>query len=204
MEKFKKALRWFFDSFIWLGLILLIIDIVTKNVVAANKDYILAQGPHGIELIKGFLAINYVENAKAAFGLGFANPTTNRIIYIVVATLASAGIIFYMVKKYNDIKKLPKAIMILVLCGAIGNLIDRCFYAHSNYCVIDWINFYGIWGWNFNIADSCIVIGVIMAIIYLIVEEVKEYKARPKEPKPEGKVLSADEKAKIEEDKKED
>lgn len=198
MEKFKKGLRWFFESFIWLGLILLIIDIVTKNVVAANKASIISAGPNGIELIPGFLAINYVENAKAAFGLGFANPTTNRIVYIVVATLAAGGIITYLCLKYKKVTRFPKAIFMMILAGAIGNLIDRIFYGFSNYCVIDWINFYGIWGWNFNIADSCIVIGVIMAIVYLIIEEVKEYKAKPKEEYNGEKILSADEKAKLE------
>ena len=64
-EKVLKYLKWFFESFIWLGLILLIIDIVTKQVVIANKADILAQG--GIDLIPGFLRINYLINNTLVF-----------------------------------------------------------------------------------------------------------------------------------------
>ena len=84
-----------------------------------------------------------------------------------------------------------------ILVGAIGNLIDRIFYGK----VVDFIDFFGIWHAIFNVADSFVVVGTIMLIIYLIVEEVKDYKARKAlEPKVEGKVLSKTEQEKIERD----
>ena len=52
-EKIINVLKWIFSSFIWLGVLLLIIDFVTKQVVVANKDAILASG--GIDIIPGFL-----------------------------------------------------------------------------------------------------------------------------------------------------
>ena len=67
-----------------------------------------------------------------------------------------------------------RASLILVVTGAIGNMIDRIFYASTNYCVVDWIDFYWFWSYNFNIADCCIVIAAFMMIIYIIVLEVKE------------------------------
>ncbi|HNX16689.1 MAG TPA: signal peptidase II, partial [Bacilli bacterium] len=66
------------------------------------------------------------------------------------------------------------------------------------YQVIDWIDFYGVWKFIFNIADSSVVVGTIMLIIWLIVDEVKEYKAKKTLITPEGKVLSADEKDRLE------
>ena len=82
-EKIKSWLLWFFNSFIWLGLLLLIIDIVTKNVIVANKTYITTRPEkEGIILIPHFLAINYVINDGAAFGLSTGAPLANKIIYI--------------------------------------------------------------------------------------------------------------------------
>lgn len=189
-NKIKPWGIWFFKSFIWLGLLMLIIDIVTKNVVIANRDAILSSSSQGIILIPHFLAINYVINTGAAFGLSAGNTEAgfivNRVIYIVIAVLASGFIIGFVAKRYHDKKPLSmyySACVMLILAGAIGNLIDRIAYtpeylgaAHNG--VVDWINFFGIWGYNFNIADSCLVIGVIMMIVMLIIEEVKDNRQR--------------------------
>ena len=170
----KEKLKWFFNSFIWLAVLLLAIDIITKLTVAANKEYILNQSDQGIKLIPGFLAINYVENPNAAFSMGFANEDINRVLYIIVAIIGAFLIIGYYVWKYKKLNNYVKACLMMMSVGAVGNLIDRCFYGFSHFRVIDWINFYGIWGWNFNIADSSIVVGTIMLVVYLIVSEVKE------------------------------
>lgn len=170
----KQKLLWFFNSFIWLAILLLAIDLTTKLVVAANRDYILAQSEQGIILIKGFLAINYVENPNAAFSMGFSNEAVNHVLYIIVALIGAFLIIGYYVWKYKKLNRFVKACLMMMAVGAIGNLIDRCFFGFSHFRVVDWINFYGIWGFNFNIADSSIVVGTIMLIVYLIVSEVKE------------------------------
>lgn len=199
MEKFKKALRWFYESFIWLGLLLLIIDIVTKNVIVAFNENIVSQG--GIVLIPNFLRINYVINTNVAFGKGFQDPLTNRILFIIVALLISVGIIAYLIKKWKVTRRLYKAIAFMVIAGALGNCIDRivftseylsCPSLHIPYPgVVDWIDFYGIWSYNFNIADCAVVIAAIMLIIVLIVDTIKEHKANKKaEPKNEEKILS--------------
>ena len=194
-EQLLNKLKWFGKSFIWLGLLMLVIDIVTKNVVVANRAAILASSSHGLILIPNFLAINYVINYGAAFGLSAgdteAGYIVNRIIYIIIAVLASAAIIGFFVKKELEVKKgkgkplskYYKACIMLILAGALGNLIDRIAYtpeylgvAHNG--VVDWINFFGIWAYNFNIADSCLVIGVIMVIVMLIIEEVQDTRQR--------------------------
>ena len=185
MEKFKSYAKWFLTSFIWLGLLLLIIDIVTKHVIVANKDYI-ASLPNGrIDLIPGFLGIAYTINWNAAFGLGTTSEVANRVLYIVIATLACAALVFVYVKFYKRLGKMYRACLMMMLVGAFGNLIDRAFlsgaylgYPGKQPGVIDWIDFYGIWPYVFNIADSAIVIGTIMLIVWLIIEEVRDSKKR--------------------------
>ena len=206
MEKFKKACKWFFDSYIWLGLLLLVIDIITKNVVIANKEYILSQGSNGIVLIPNFLAINYLINENIAFGISLGSAATNRIVFSIIAILVSVGIIVYAILKWGKISKLYRAVMFMVLAGAIGNVIDRLCYSAAyldmggEQGVVDWINFFGIWRFNFNIADSSVVVAAFMLIIYTIVIEILEYRKKkqlePKKEEDTTKVVSKTEQEK--------
>ena len=187
-----KALKWFFSSFIWLGLILLALDIVSKVLIFFFLE-------DNISIIPGFLNITLVLNPNAAFGLGFSDPVLNRVMYIIVYLIGLAILTGIYIVKYRKLPKLLRACLIMMAAGALGNLLDRMFYSFSGYQVIDWINFYGIWEFVFNVADSSVVVGTIMLIIWLIVSEVKDFKAKKALVADEGKVLSADEKARIEE-----
>ncbi|HOZ02835.1 MAG TPA: signal peptidase II [Bacilli bacterium] len=187
-----KALKWFFSSFIWLGLILLALDIVSKVLIFFFLE-------DNISIIPGFLNITLVLNPNAAFGLGFSDPVLNRVMYIIVYLIGLAILTGIYIVKYRKLSKLLRACLIMMAAGALGNLLDRMFYSFSGYQVIDWINFYGIWEFVFNVADSSVVVGTIMLIIWLIVSEVKDFKAKKALIADEGKVLSADEKARIEE-----
>ena len=206
-EKFKKYWKWFLSSFIWLGLLLLVLDIVSKNLVVAYKDVIVKN--NGVDVIPGFLRINYIINNNLVFGISTSNPNTDRILFIVFATLITGGIIFALVKTWGKINKYYKACFMMIIAGALGNLIDRIFYspdylrvgAQFNYNgVVDFIDFYGIWRFNFNIADCAVVIAAIMLIVYMIVDEIIAYRKRVKEtPKEDNtKVLSKTEQEKQE------
>lgn len=192
----KAKLKWFFESFIWLFVLGLVIDIVSKAIVKNN----MVEGD-SITLIPHFLAITFSYNEAAAFGMGFKEPEVNRWIYISVAIIAIAVILFFYIKKNKTYGKFLKACLMCILVGAVGNLIDRFIYTK----VVDFIDFFGIWHAIFNVADSFVVVGTIMLIVYLIVDEVKDYRAKKaSEPKVEGKVLSKTEQEKLEADKEAD
>ena len=208
-EKLKFYLKWFFGSFIWLGVLVLIIDLVSKLVVVANKDYITSQG--GVVLINNFLRINYVINSNFVFGIGKNNPDSyqaTRIAFCVVALVIVVGIIFYLVKKWGKTGKMIKACLMMIIAGALGNVIDRVFYTpqflgNPYNGVVDWIDFYGVWKFNFNIADSAVVIAAILLIVYMIVVDIiayrKDTKDKPKKVKESNeKVLSKTEREKNE------
>ena len=198
-ELINAKLKWFFESFIWLFLLLLVIDIITKNIIMDNMN----EGD-SITLIPGFLWITYVKNYSAAFGQGFGNHVANRIVFIIIALIGTAIIMTVYIRKYNKLTKYVRACLMLILTGAIGNLIDRVFYARSDFAVVDWINFFNsdFWHWVFNIADSGVVIGAIMLIVWLIVEEVKDSKKakleKANEPQVKGPILSKEEKERLE------
>ena len=210
-EKLLNGLKWLFKSYIWLGVLLLAIDIITKQIIMHS-----GVTPPGIVAKWGFVNITYVLNTKAAFGIGADNPDVSRTIYLIVATLISAGLITYLILKRKDMKLFIRAALIMVVTGAIGNMIDRIFYgglqggrALFGGAVVDWIDFYWIpgWVWNFNIADSCIVVAAFMLIIYIIVIEVKDYREKNKNKvktvNDPQKVLSKSEKEKLEAEKAE-
>jgi len=210
-EKLLNGLRWLFKSYIWLGVLLLAIDIITKQIIMHS-----GVTPPGVVAKWGFVNITYVLNTKAAFGIGADNPDVSRTIYLIVATLISAGLISYLILKRKDMKLFIRAALIMVVTGAIGNMIDRIFYgglqggrALFGGAVVDWIDFYWIpgWVWNFNIADSCIVVAAFMLIIYIIVIEVKDYREKNKNKvktvNDHQKVLSKSEKEKLEAEKAE-
>ena len=89
-EKFKIKLKWFLSSFIWLGLIFLIVDIISKNVVvSAYKSGALGDG--GAVIIPNFLRIQYVINNHFVFGLDLLkNDVATRIVFVIVALGISA------------------------------------------------------------------------------------------------------------------
>lgn len=201
MDSFKKGLKWFFASFIWLGVILLILDFVTKISVVLNKDYILSSG--GVVLIPNFLRINYLINNNMVFGISLGSDLTNRIAFCAFALLIIIGLIIFTVIKWGKLNKFYRATIMMILAGAIGNVIDRIFYspeflANPVNGVVDWIDFYGIWKFNFNIADSCVVVAAIMLIVYMIVNEIIDYRKNNKyKPKEDNeKVLSKTEQEK--------
>lgn len=190
-EKIFPKLKWFFASFIWLGLLLLIADIVSKNaVVSAYKNGNLSGD--GAILIPGFLRVQYIVNSNFVFGLDlFKNEVATRIVFVIVALGISAGIIVYLVKRWGKVNKFYKACLMMIISGAIGNSIDRIFYSSSYLAsaktgVVDWIDFYGVWGFHFNVADIAVVVAAFMLIIYMIVVEILEYRKKAKlEPKTE-------------------
>ena len=211
-EKLLKGLKWFYQSFIWLAVLLLAIDIISKQIIMHSG---LDPYDSGSFFDWGIVRINYVLNPNAAFGFGASDPDVSRTIYLIVATLISSALIFYLIWKRKEMKLIVRASLILVVTGAVGNMIDRIFYGPLqggnglfSGMVVDWIDFYWFWGYNFNIADSCIVVAAFMLIIYVIVTEVKDYMAKNKtEVKPvktHTKTLSKSEKEKLEMDKPQD
>ena len=206
--KVLKGLNWFLHSYIWLFIIFLAADIITKQCVVRNmNEYQSIVLIPSWDKAKPFLAITYVINTNAAFSFGVGSALANRIFYSIVAFCGFAIITTIFIWKYKKLNGVVKACLMLIATGAVGNLIDRLFYsaaflhgADNLNGVVDWIDFQVIWPFTFNIADSCVVIGVIMMIVYLIIDEVKLAKAKRNAEVEEtkGKVLSKEELSRME------
>ena len=155
-------------------------------------------------------------NRLAGFGIG---TTVTTLIQssaatgvMVIGFIGAGAIIAIYVYNYKKFGAFIKACLMLMLVGALGNLIDRLFYTASflhagdAVGVVDWIDFAGIHFAVFNIADSCVVVGVFMLIVWLIIDEVKATRAKRAQEVKEnnGKVLSKEEQKRLEQQGKEE
>jgi signal peptidase II len=110
-----------------------------------------------ITVIEGFFYIVHVGNTGAAWSL-FAGQSG---YLALLAALTLSGIYFW--RQHLGLKNIRAQVAFGLLCGGIvGNFIDRLLHGH----VIDFLDFHlGSYIYpTFNVADSCILIGV---LIYL-------------------------------------
>lgn len=147
---YDTGLRW-----LWLTLLLLVIDQVTKHWVAGTFDY-------GETLsVLPFFNLTYVHNPGAAFSFLADQGGWQRWLFTAIATIASIAFLVWMAKTPKHQYLLSIAFS-LILSGAVGNLIDRALLGY----VIDFLDFH----WAdyhfaaFNIADSVIFIGAALMI----------------------------------------
>ncbi|MTI47751.1 MAG: signal peptidase II [Firmicutes bacterium] len=147
-------------------LLIVALDQMTKY-LAVEK--LMGQSPFVI--INNFLQFNYVENFGAAFGI-MQNKQT---FFIIITVIIFVAIIIFM-KLNNNLNKIMKISLVMILAGAIGNLIDRIRLGY----VVDFVdvkfgNFYDYP--VFNIADSSIVVATLI-IIYLVLTDKYELKGK--------------------------
>ena len=128
--------------------------------------YLKAQG--SVTLIPGLLRLTYLENRGAAFG----SMTSHRWVFMVLSTVAIVVMIVYLLR-YAEPSRLLRWALALIVGGGVGNMIDRVALGY----VVDMIDFYGIWPYIFNVADSCVCIGAGLMILHFILAACAEYKA---------------------------
>ena len=122
---------------------------------------IFLSGVQTVPLIPGVLHLTYSLNTGAAFSL-FSGMNAVLLVFSFVIT-AGIGFALYSLPKHQGFRNLNVALS-LIMGGAIGNLIDRLFAG----AVTDFIDFRLIGFPIFNVADICVVIGAILAVLYFI------------------------------------
>ncbi len=105
------------------------------------------------------LNLTLVYNKGAAFGFLSTASGWQNLFFIGIALVATV-VILYLLRRMGTKDRFLAAALMLILGGAIGNLIDRLLYGH----VVDFIDvYYGTWHWPaFNVADSAITVGAVM------------------------------------------
>ena len=127
------------------------IDQLTKVLLSTTIDS--RRMASRVEIVDGWLALEYTENRGAAFGLfsGLALILAGVSIAIVAAMLLHFA-------RQAQPPLWQTAATGAIAGGALGNLIDRVRLGH----VVDFLSV-GPWP-NFNIADSAITLGVLVLV----------------------------------------
>ena len=129
-------------------------DQLTKHLVASQLQ--LGDGVH----VAGPLWVRHVQNSGIAFGL-FSRSTA---VVIVLTGIAIIWMLAYFARSGARHPVLPVALG-LVIGGSSSNLVDRVRLGY----VTDFIDFR--WWPAFNLADSFIVIGVLVLLAALVYAE---------------------------------
>ena len=157
------------------------IDQLTKWIIFFNLPI-----NEDIVIIDGVLEITHIRNAGMAFGL----LADKRWIFLIISLIGIGVLGAYLFKISQD-SRLTKIGLALVMGGGVGNMIDRLALGE----VIDMIHvtvFNDFFLWIFNIADSCVCVGVGIAILGIVLDIIKEYKAKKSAPVAQNDKVSED------------
>lgn len=146
----------------------ILVDQVTKAYVVAH----LARGESWmpVDAVEPYFRITHVRNSGAAFGIF---PGGGQVFLVIAAVISLVILYFY--------RQLPGGVWLvrtalgLQLGGALGNVIDRL---RLDFAVID---FFHVPGFPvFNVADSCISVGVALLALAMLREEWRAHKNAPR------------------------
>jgi signal peptidase II len=128
-------------------------DVISKVIAVATLRPL-----HPVRVIGTLLQLDLTRNSGAAFSFGTGET--------VVFTAIAIGVIVFILRTSRRLHSTPWAVTLgLLLGGAMGNLTDRLLRAPGVFRgdVVDWIQ---LPHWPvFNVADSCIVCGGILAVL---------------------------------------
>jgi len=137
-------------KFGWIALVVLLADQLTK---------LAARGLTApIPLIPGVVGLRYAENTGMAFSLLSGRPW---LLGLLSGALILVG--FLVLRRYR-LGTLPIIAAMLMLGGAVGNMIDRLFTGY----VVDMIEVLFIDFAIFNVADAALTVGCLLMAWSLI------------------------------------
>ncbi len=148
-----NALPW-----LLLSLSLITLDQASKWLAVARLEF---QDP--VPFIHGFWNWTLTHNTGAAFSLLADAGGWQHWLFIGLALLISAGLAIALKRtaRQDWRSALPFA---LIIAGALGNVIDRLRFGY----VVDFVQWYwkGFYWPVFNLADSCIVVGAVLMVLF--------------------------------------
>ncbi|SUZ62521.1 uncharacterized protein METZ01_LOCUS15375 [marine metagenome] len=134
------------------------IDQISKILIHAKINLY-----ESIQIIPHLLDFTYIRNEGIAFGINFAG---SKVIFIVFPILITFYL-FSLLKDKEFDKPFYQISLLLIIGGAIGNIIDRIFRGY----VIDFIDFHinNVHWYVFNLADSSVTIGLLFLLYSSII-----------------------------------
>jgi signal peptidase II len=162
------------NKYYLVALLIVVIDHSTKWLASAS----LIESP--IEIVPGYLRLSLVHNPGVAFGLFAGEGSAWKPYFFgVLAVFALAAIFLY--SRHMPLQRhLLQWALAITTGGIFGNFLDRIVHGY----VVDFIEFHihDSFFWpNFNVADSCITIGIALLLIDTVRNPGLEEAAEPTE-----------------------
>ncbi len=134
--------------------------LITGSAFVWGASWTVVPMPYLMRHVTNFFNIVFTWNPGTAFSM-FRNLGDSMPMIMIIATgVIIAFLIYYLIRRARDYERTP---LILIIGGALGNLIDRIRFG----AVIDFLDFHiGGAHWPaFNFADCFITIGVCLYIL---------------------------------------
>ena len=153
MRKQNGRFAWL--HWLWISLVVLVIDQITKQAITASFQY------GESKYIFSWFNLVLAHNSGAAFSFLASASGWQREFFIVLTTIISCVLLWML--KSNSTNRMLSIALALVLGGAFGNLYDRVQYGY----VIDFVQWHvaGYYWPAFNVADSAICLGAVMLVL---------------------------------------
>jgi len=151
----------------WLLLIsalVVLADRLTKNAIVHR-----IRPGYDIPVIPGVFRLSHVINTGAAFSLMENLPPNGVRLGLIAFSILAAIVVFVLMWRTGRAITLTSVALALILGGALGNLYDRIRFHH----VVDFlaVTIYHYHWPDFNVADSCIVIGASLLLIEIFLPQ---------------------------------
>lgn len=145
-----------------------LIAVLVFAIDQCTKEIVLNFAHQGVlpHTVTDFFQLTLVFNRGASFGFLNNGSTWSFWILTAVSTAISVYLIYWILTESHVKVRITLG---FILGGALGNIFDRLFRG----AVVDFLDFF----WHdyhwpaFNIADSCIVLGVVLLIILSLKKE---------------------------------
>jgi signal peptidase II len=148
----------------WVSVIAVVAaDQYTKHLVSSR----FAPGESHI-VVPHLLWLTYVQNEHGAFG--FFGSQWWLLIAMALVVLA---VFWYSFRESAAHSRVVRIAFGAIVGGAVGNIIDRVHYHY----VVDFVDLH--WWPVFNVADSCITVGVVVLILSTLVRARKLARVEP-------------------------
>jgi len=137
-----------------------------------SKILVESRLAHGerIPIVEGFFYITHARNPGAAFGLFASMASGGKLMGFAIISLAAIVVIAAFYQRLAPGDRIQSLGLSLVLAGAAGNFIGRLWRGE----VVDFLHLrlWSGYAWpDFNIADVCIVMGVVALMTDLLSRE---------------------------------
>lgn len=141
-----------------------LIDQISKIIIGKNINL-----NESVIVIKDFFRLTYTHNNGAAFGL-----FSGRTILIVLITFSVLAYLLFELFRNKKASLKTDIGIIFMIGGLLGNLIDRLYFGY----VRDFLDFnFGTFHFAiFNIGDAFIVVGTIIFLVGMFLEDINANK----------------------------